>query len=122
MKPPIEAIVTGMVVPWCAGCGRTELMQAISLVGSIIQPHNLYLHSALVKVNWINYNERQSQTFQSRKINRKNRLHITEANKYFTLESAIALTISFFINLFVVAVFAHGLFQKTNSDVVMHMW
>lgn len=56
--------------------------------------------------------------FQSRRVDRKDRRRVAEANKYFTLESAIALFLSFFINLFVVAVFAHGLYQKTNADVV----
>lgn len=30
----------------------------------------------------------------------------------------MALFVSFIINVFVVAVFAHGLFDKTNNDVV----
>lgn len=102
VKPPIGEVISGMVVPWCAGCGKGEFMQAISVVGAVIMPHNLYLHSALVK---------------SRRVDRKDRRRVAEANKYFTLESAIALFLSFFINLFVVAVFAHGLYQKTNADV-----
>uniref|UniRef100_A0A8R1DTE8 Protein Malvolio n=1 Tax=Caenorhabditis japonica TaxID=281687 RepID=A0A8R1DTE8_CAEJA len=102
VKPPIGEVVSGMVIPWCTGCGKEEFMQAISVVGAVIMPHNLYLHSALVK---------------SRRVNRKDRRCVAEANKYFTLESAIALLVSFFINLFVVAVFAHGLYQKTNADV-----
>ncbi|PIC18842.1 hypothetical protein B9Z55_024593 [Caenorhabditis nigoni] len=102
VKPPIGDVISGIVVPWCDGCGKEELMQAISVVGAVIMPHNLYLHSALVK---------------SRRVDRKDRRRVTEANKYFTLESAIALFLSFFINLFVVAVFAHGLYQKTNADV-----
>ncbi|ULT82862.1 hypothetical protein L3Y34_012241 [Caenorhabditis briggsae] len=102
VKPPIGDVISGIVVPWCDGCGKEELMQAISVVGAVIMPHNLYLHSALVK---------------SRRVDRKDRRRVAEANKYFTLESAIALFLSFFINLFVVAVFAHGLYQKTNADV-----
>uniref|UniRef100_A0A1I7SXC7 Protein Malvolio n=1 Tax=Caenorhabditis tropicalis TaxID=1561998 RepID=A0A1I7SXC7_9PELO len=102
VKPPLKDVITGMVVPWCVGCGKEEFMQAISVVGAVIMPHNLYLHSALVK---------------SRRVDRKDRRRVAEANKYFTLESAIALFLSFFINLFVVAVFAHGLYQKTNADV-----
>jgi hypothetical protein len=37
---------------------------------------------------------------------------------YFFVEAAIALFVSFLINVFVVTVFAHGLFGKTNADVV----
>uniref|UniRef100_A0A915EIP6 Uncharacterized protein n=1 Tax=Ditylenchus dipsaci TaxID=166011 RepID=A0A915EIP6_9BILA len=65
-------------------------------------PHNLYLHSALVK---------------SRRIDRSRKGAVQDANFYYLIESGIALLCSFVINLFVVAVFAHGLYGKTNQDV-----
>ena len=37
---------------------------------------------------------------------------------YFFIEGAVALFVAFIINVFVVSVFAHGLFQKTNRDVL----
>lgn len=37
---------------------------------------------------------------------------------YYFVEACIALLVSFIINVFVVAVFAHGLYQKTNLEVV----
>lgn len=37
---------------------------------------------------------------------------------YYFIEACIALLVSFIINVFVVAVFAHGLFKKTNLEVV----
>lgn len=37
---------------------------------------------------------------------------------YYFIEASVALFVSFVINVFVVAVFAHGLFGKTNQDVV----
>lgn len=66
-------------------------------------PHNLYLHSALVK---------------SRKVDRTQPAKVKEANYYFFIEASIALFVSFIINVFVVAVFAHGLNGKTNADVI----
>jgi natural resistance-associated macrophage protein 2 len=66
-------------------------------------PHNLYLHSALVK---------------SRKIDRTQKDCIKEANYYFFIEGAIALAISFVINVFVVSVFANGLKGKNNQDII----
>lgn len=66
-------------------------------------PHNLYLHSALVK---------------SRDIDRRKPEQIRDANLYYFIEAAIALFVSFVINVFVVAVFAHGLFHRTNQDIV----
>ena len=41
-----------------------------------------------------------------------------EANKYFFIEAAIALFISFIINVFVVSIFAEGFYNKTPSEVV----
>lgn len=43
-------VLEGMVIPWCTNCGSKELLQAVGIVGAVIMPHNLYLHSALVKV------------------------------------------------------------------------
>lgn len=43
-------VMEGMFIPWCEGCGSKELLQAVGIVGAVIMPHNLYLHSALVKV------------------------------------------------------------------------
>lgn len=40
-----------MFIPWCTNCGSEELLQAVGIIGAVISPHNLYLHSALVKVN-----------------------------------------------------------------------
>ncbi|PIC18841.1 hypothetical protein B9Z55_024592 [Caenorhabditis nigoni] len=102
MKPDLVEVVKGSVIPWCSGCGQQEIITGISIFGAVIMPHNFYLHSALVK---------------SRKIDRTNPKRIAEANKYFSIESAIALFVSFFINLFVLSVFARGLYQKTNEDV-----
>lgn len=41
----------GLVTPWCSNCQESALLQAVGIVGAIIMPHNLYLHSGLVKVN-----------------------------------------------------------------------
>ncbi len=68
---------------------------AVSMIGAVIMPHNIYLHSALV---------------QSREIDRSNRKAVNEAIYYFSVESILSLTVSFFINTFVVAVFAKGFY------------
>ena len=51
-------------------------------------------------------------------MDRTQRSRIREANYYYFIESCLALLVSFIINVFVVAVFAYGLFNKTNQDVV----
>ncbi|XP_043281269.1 protein Malvolio [Venturia canescens] len=101
--PPQLDVIKGMFVPMCENCDRAVLLQAVGVIGAVIMPHNLYLHSALVK---------------SRDIDRRNPVKVKEANKYYFIEASFALFVSFVINVFVVAVFAHGLFDKTDSDVL----
>nr|XP_061813471.1 natural resistance-associated macrophage protein 2-like isoform X3 [Nerophis lumbriciformis] len=102
VKPDQGEVLKGMFVPYCAGCGPAQLEQAVGIVGAVIMPHNIYLHSALVK---------------SREIDRRNKKEVKEANKYFFIESTVALFVSFLINVFVVAVFAQAFYNKTNMDV-----
>ncbi|XP_058487790.1 natural resistance-associated macrophage protein 2-like [Solea solea] len=102
VKPDQGELLKGMFVPYCAGCGPLQLEQAVGIVGAVIMPHNIYLHSALVK---------------SRDIDRKNKKDVKEANKYYFIESTVALFISFLINVFVVAVFAQAFYNKTNMEV-----
>ncbi|KAM9673498.1 natural resistance-associated macrophage protein 2 isoform 4-T5 [Trichechus inunguis] len=103
VKPSQSQVLKGMFVPTCSGCDTQQIEQAVGIVGAVIMPHNMYLHSALVK---------------SRQINRANKREVQEANKYFFIESCIALFVSFIINVFVVSVFAEAFFGKTNEQVV----
>nr|ABE97050.1 natural resistance-associated macrophage protein beta [Scophthalmus maximus] len=102
VKPDQGELLKGMFLPYCAGCEPVQLEQAVGIVGAVIMPHNIYLHSALVK---------------SREIDRRNKKEVKEANKYYFIESTIALFISFLINVFVVAVFAQAFYAKTNIQV-----
>lgn len=103
VKPNQGDLLKGMFVPYCEGCGPVQLEQAVGIVGAVIMPHNIYLHSALVK---------------SRDVDRNNKKEVKEANKYFFIESSIALFVSFLINVFVVAVFAEAFYNQTNEDVI----
>lgn len=98
--PDQAAVMEGLFVPWSHDYSNEVLSQAVAAVGAIIMPHNLYLHSALVK---------------TRKVNREDKRAITQANKYYVIEGCIALFISFILNLFVVSVFANGLFETTYA-------
>ncbi|KAM9343771.1 natural resistance-associated macrophage protein 2-like isoform 2-T3 [Pholidichthys leucotaenia] len=100
--PDQGQLLKGMFVPYCEGCGPVQLEQAVGIIGAVIMPHNIYLHSALVK---------------SREVDRSNKKEVKEANKYFFIESSIALFVSFLINVFVVAVFAEAFYQQTNIEV-----
>lgn len=86
--PDYGQLVVGLIVPRVP-VGSLNAM--LGLVGAVIMPHNLYLHSALVL---------------SRKVNYRNRNEVNEGNYYNAIESAISLGISFFINTFVIATFA----------------
>ncbi|XP_030436680.1 natural resistance-associated macrophage protein 1 isoform X2 [Gopherus evgoodei] len=102
VQPAQTEVLKGIFFPYCRGCGREELLQAVGIVGAIIMPHNIYLHSSLVK---------------TREVTRSQRQEVSEANKYFLIESCIALFVSFLINLFVMAVFGQAFYHRTNQDV-----
>ncbi|CEG42329.1 metal ion (mn2-iron) transporter family [Plasmopara halstedii] len=76
---------------------RYAVTQAVGILGAVIMPHNIFLHSALV---------------QTRQVNRHDGRNVREANKYFAIESTLALFVSFLINLAVLAVFAKGFFSS----------
>ncbi|KAI5669733.1 hypothetical protein M9H77_19586 [Catharanthus roseus] len=85
-KPNPKEIMMGMFIPKLNSGSATR--DAVALLGALIMPHNLFLHSALVK---------------SRKIPRS--VHgINTAKKYFLMESGLALVIAFLINVAVVSV------------------
>ncbi|KAG0501720.1 hypothetical protein HPP92_001792 [Vanilla planifolia] len=86
VKPPVSGIFKGLFVPKLAGNGATG--DAIALLGALIMPHNLFLHSALVL---------SRKTPPSVK-------GINNACRYFLLESGFALFIALLINIAVVSV------------------
>ncbi|NWH76625.1 NRAM1 protein, partial [Piaya cayana] len=102
VRPGQVEVLKGIVLPYCPGCGQEELLQAVGIVGAIIMPHNIFLHSSLVK---------------TREIDRSKKEAVKEANMYFLTESCLALFVSFLINLFVMAVFGEAFYHQRNEDV-----
>ncbi|NXU51443.1 NRAM1 protein, partial [Turnix velox] len=102
VKPDQVEVLKGIFLPYCLGCGREELLQAVGIVGAIIMPHNIFLHSSLVK---------------TRAVDRSKKEAVQEANMYFLTESCLALFVSFLINLFVMAVFGQAFYHQRNEDV-----
>lgn len=102
VAPDQPALLKGLFVPGCADCGPKQILQAVGIIGAIIMPHNIYLHSALVK---------------SRDVDRTKKEEVSEANKYFFIEAAIALLVSFIINVFVTSVFAEGFYGRRPEDI-----
>ncbi|KAL7162149.1 hypothetical protein ACSBR2_042597 [Camellia fascicularis] len=85
-KPNASEVLHGLFVPQLKGNGATGL--AISLLGAMVMPHNLFLHSALVL---------------SRKIPRSVN-GIKDACRFYMIESGFALMIAFLINVSVISV------------------
>ncbi|XP_022723909.1 metal transporter Nramp1 isoform X2 [Durio zibethinus] len=85
-KPVASEVLDGLFVPQLKGNGATGL--AISLLGAMVMPHNLFLHSALVL---------------SRRIPRSVR-GIKEACRFYMIESGFALMVAFLINVSVISV------------------
>ncbi|KAJ1770199.1 hypothetical protein IW140_004864 [Coemansia sp. RSA 1813] len=98
-QPDISQIAEGFLVPRIP---PNAMVQAVGIVGAVIMPHNLFLHSALVG---------------TRRIKRASAVRhasIREANFYTVLESAIALLFSFAINATILIVFAD--IYSTEND------
>ncbi|KAF3971035.1 hypothetical protein CMV_005333 [Castanea mollissima] len=85
-KPAATEVLNGLFVPNLKGNGATGL--AISLLGAMVMPHNLFLHSALVLSRKI------PQSVQG----------IKEACRFYLIESAFALTVAFLINISIISV------------------
>lgn len=96
---PNPVDVMGGFIP---GVPSGSLEQLIGLIGSVIMPHNLYLHSALV---------------QSRGVDKDNKREVREANKYFSIEAAGSLFVSFLINLAVISTFAYYHLKSGSKDI-----
>ncbi|NP_001169217.1 Metal transporter Nramp6 [Zea mays] len=96
-KPNGKDLLIGILVPKLSS--RT-IRQAVGVVGCVIMPHNVFLHSALV---------------QSRKIDQNKEYQVREALRYYSIESTIALVVSFMINLFVTTVFAKGFYGSKEA-------
>ncbi|CAH1453928.1 unnamed protein product [Lactuca virosa] len=86
VKPPAGDLLKGMFIPKLSGQGATG--DAIALLGALVMPHNLFLHSALVLTRKIPTSVRG----------------INDACRYFLIESGIALFVAFLINVSMIAV------------------
>ena len=76
---------------------------ALGTLGAVINPHNIYLHSALV---------------QSRDVDQSDHRKVKDANKYNAIESGGALFVSFFINLAVVVTYAQRFFSPKCATLI----
>ncbi|XP_051150038.1 metal transporter Nramp2-like isoform X2 [Andrographis paniculata] len=99
-KPSRRELVIGLLVPKLSS---KTIRQAVGVVGCVIMPHNVFLHSALV---------------QSRSIDSNKKGQVQEAINYYSIESSAALLVSFIINLFVTTVFAEGFYGSKQAESI----
>ncbi|CAI9111421.1 OLC1v1011642C1 [Oldenlandia corymbosa var. corymbosa] len=85
-RPSAKEIAKGMFIPRLSR--GSAVRDSVALLGALIMPHNLFLHSALV------ISRKIPRTVQS----------IRSASRYFLLESGLALFVAFLINVAVVSV------------------
>lgn len=97
-EPDYGEIGKGILIPRIPS---GALSAALGVVGSVIMPHNLYLHSSLVL---------------TRKIDCKNKTQVNESNIYNAIESAISLFISVVINTTIISTFAVYSVRNPGSD------
>ncbi|CAN6485688.1 unnamed protein product [Victoria cruziana] len=96
-RPSGKDLLLGVLVPRLTS---STIKQAVGIVGCIIMPHNVFLHSALV---------------QSRKVDRTRKADVREALGYYSIESSVALFVTLLINIFVTAVFAKGFYGTKDA-------
>ena len=95
--PNLAELAKGLVIP-TAPATAAETTQLVALIGSVVMPHNLFLHSSLIGKKF---------------INRSSNSHMAQAVKYFVYDALVALSCSFVINLSLQGSFAQGFFSPT---------
>jgi manganese transport protein len=98
-KPDTAEVLRGFI-PSALDSGALYI--AIGIIGATVMPHNLYLHSSLVQT-------RRNGTDPS---------SIARAIKYNFWDSAIALNLAFFVNVFILIVAAAVFFTRGYHQVV----
>lgn len=94
----ILVLLAGLLIPRLSS---KTLRQAVEIVGCVITPHNVFLHSALV---------------QSRDIDIRNKGQVQEALNYYSIESSVALLVTLLINLSVITVFARVFYGTEQAN------
>ncbi|KAJ2548199.1 hypothetical protein EV175_004919 [Coemansia sp. RSA 1933] len=100
IKPDAKEMFKGMFVPLIP---QGSVVQAVGIIGCVLMPHNLFLHSALVG----------SRKLDRRVENREGA--IREAMRYFRIETSICLVYAYLINMAVVVVFCKA-FEMLNAS------
>lgn len=99
--PNFNSIMNGFIPTTEIFTNKDMLYLSIGMMGAVIMPHNLFLHSGLVKTR------QYKETAPSKK----------EAIRYTTIDSTVALIFVFFINC-AILIMAAAVFHKTGHNEV----
>src|SRR5882757_4489390 len=100
-KPDMGGVFAGFMPATAIIRNPAMLYVAIGILGATVMPHNLYLHSSIV---------------QTRKYE-QNATGKSEAIRFATLDSTIALMLALFINAAILIVAAATFFKQGRHDV-----
>lgn len=93
--PDWWSLIHGLLVPRLPS-NVAQTTQVVAMIGSVIMPHNLFLHSNLIA---------------RKNLDRKSSRSISQAIRYFVYDSIFALMFSFMINLALQGSFAQGFYS-----------
>ena len=100
-KPDLAAVFAGFVPKSEVVTNREMLYIAIGILGATVMPHNLYLHSSVVQTR------KYEQTAAGK----------TEAIKFATIDSSVALMFALFINAAILIVSAATFHTRGQPNV-----
>ncbi len=101
VQPDKEAILKGWIYGF-VDVTTDDLFTIAGIIGAVVMPHNLYLHTASV---------------QSRKVVRRTEV-VEKAVWYCSVEPIVPIVVSFFVNLAVVAIAAERVYGYENAAMV----
>lgn len=101
-QPSINQIIQGVIPTTQIFTNGNMFYIAIGILGATVMPHNLYLHSSIV----------QSRNYKRTKVGK------TEAIKFATIDSTLALLLAFFVNAAILIVAASVFYTRGLHSVV----
>ena len=101
LQPSWPAIGQGLIPQASTLINGGELFLAAGILGATVMPHNLYLHSSLVK----------SRQWESQQDGRK------EALKFSTLDALLALSLAFFVNAAILVLAGGSFYGRPGPPV-----
>jgi manganese transport protein len=99
LGPPLAEVAAGFIPTSQLVTNRQMLYLAVGIMGATVMPHNLYLHSAIVK----------SRRLESAKLG------VRQCIRYATADSNVALVMAFCVNVGIL-VLAAGAFHHPGLD------